>query len=1664
MANDINIRIRALLDQASSTTGINSQIKQIESKLSSVKMKFDKTSIQQVYDSVSKSSRIIATFTDQWKQQYTIISAINKETGELVTLHEKLKTNNNEEIAQQKQLNSLRKQGQEYTKQAAAQLSKLSSKYSYGDLSGIQSLQKELSSGGNFQSLQTIPSKIAEYQQRIAQLTSEVQLSHSTNLQAINKEIAADNLAAKQRIANEKLLQAEKAKTVAQSMASTNNNYFGKSAQASASVFQNLFNQSSLASKTLGDVEGKIYRLNPQISTMSDSTKKAASSMRTLRDETDHTKQSIVDVAKKFAEWILIGNLVMKPINAFRDGIDYIMELDNAMNEVQIVTGKTKDQVDTLASSYNKLAQQMSVTTSELAGTAADLYRQGLGDDDVEERMKGIVEYAKISSISLKESNQIITATANATGRSVENITDIFAYLGDTTASGADEIGEALQRVASASDNSNLSLEKTSSWLATISSVSRESAAVIGRSLNSIISRYESIKEKGFNEEDATQINDVTKALSSIGISPTVDGQLRDLNEVMDEVGAKWGTLTKNEKAYIATTMAGTYQRNRFITLMNNYDDSLKNYDNAMNSAGQTAQKFAIYQESAQAHVDSFAAALEQLWQNSFNSDNFKQLIDLGTGLVHVFDAIVNSGLGRIALLFMAGAVAGKVFAGILVKMSSSAIVSMVSVMKMGTALIGFKNTLAIATVAMMESPLFIGAVAVVGIYAIVKAVDALTVSLDEQADKVASTASAINSLQSEYDELKNKSLLTEDEKKRLDILDKELQIKKELLEVEKETQANMIEDSYTGTSNAGSMANKYGPTESTKLDESNKKLEKYKELVDDVAKAEDELKNARGTADEDDKILKLEKLNNQMATSKDALMEEYKALQPLIESGKILSPQMQEYVTNLEKQLGLYGDYNTIVKDADNIQNMLVGTMTKMNNGQALTRAEVEKLVKIYPDLSSAVSGASDEWYVEIDALNNVATSSKNSVQTQIEAQIKLTENVIEQAKQRMKAYTLEGAALSETAQQNIANIKAGMPGAMGDYIKSKTGKDPGITDNTLLNDAESRLANLKALSAELDKIGSGSNATTPDTISSSGGSAKSSSTPSAIDYTDTTNSLIKSYNTQVEIDKVQSDSLERQIKIAKAAKDYNKEIELSNALLANQEKTVSDLLSANQNISAEADRLRATTKYDTTKWFDANGEDTLAYINLLNTFAGKTDEASKKEYESLKKVHDGIQAAKQAWTDNLSEIYSVQDAIESTKQSIADLNKELLETEKTKYDSALEAINKKLEDAIDLLNDEKDAIEKNATAQKDALQSQIDALEDKKDALEAANDATETAIELETLQTNLANAKSEKNIRQYSAERGWEWVASDSAIKDAQTALDEFQHNQKISAIEAEIDELEKKGDAIDTATDEEIANIEEQISAYEEYKTAWADSVSSYEDKQNELNAQQTLGADYEKKVLDGRLSTLQSFTESYEALMSRIAAANATSTGSSSTSTSTSSSKSSSSSSSNNATATIPGVGTVGVSINSSGKVTTTGLSSGTVVHTSGGDYTITGGSGGNYTSTNKYANGGVADFTGLAQLDGTSSSSEIIFNASDSKKLYDLIHNTSNLSNYIADSMLNYVIPKISTAATSSTSNVSSSNDVVIQNMNVYPENSNDFIKQIRNISAITGKQ
>jgi TP901 family phage tail tape measure protein len=262
---------------------------------------------------------------------------------------------------------------------------------------------------------------------------------------------------------------------------------------------------------------------------------------------------------RRIAEWGIATNIVYGSLAKIREGLTFLNELDNKMNEIRIVTGMTASEAKGLSKVYNELASKMGVTTMDVANMSTEFYRQGLSQDEVNERMKETIKYSKIAGITTEETAKILTASANSygvTGKGVEKLVDVLSYLGDASASGADEVGRGMQKVAASGKMAGLEYEWLASKVAVVSETTRESAETIGNSLKSILVRYSAVKKAGMKSKD---YNAVTTALKSADIT-AIDkqtGQLRNFQDVIDELGGKWEKLTPKVKSYIATALAG---------------------------------------------------------------------------------------------------------------------------------------------------------------------------------------------------------------------------------------------------------------------------------------------------------------------------------------------------------------------------------------------------------------------------------------------------------------------------------------------------------------------------------------------------------------------------------------------------------------------------------------------------------------------------------------------------------------------------------------------------------------------------------------------------------------------------------------------------------------------------------------------------------------------------------------------------------------------------------------------------------------------------------------------------------------------------------------------------------------------------------------------------
>jgi TP901 family phage tail tape measure protein len=95
-------------------------------------------------------------------------------------------------------------------------------------------------------------------------------------------------------------------------------------------------------------------------------------------------------------------------------------------------------------------------------------------------------------------------------------------------------------------------------YLGKMIEVTREAPANLGTAMKTIIARFEDMKKDPMAIlEDGVSANKVEAALATIGIAlRNSEGEFRALQDVMDELGMKWNSLTRNQQAYIATVAA----------------------------------------------------------------------------------------------------------------------------------------------------------------------------------------------------------------------------------------------------------------------------------------------------------------------------------------------------------------------------------------------------------------------------------------------------------------------------------------------------------------------------------------------------------------------------------------------------------------------------------------------------------------------------------------------------------------------------------------------------------------------------------------------------------------------------------------------------------------------------------------------------------------------------------------------------------------------------------------------------------------------------------------------------------------------------------------------------------------------------------------------------
>ena len=410
--------------------------------------------------------------------------------------------------------------------------------------------------------------------------------------------------------------------------------------------------------KTLEDYRIALNRIGPEGNRAFIQLAHNINNSETSTVRLNKTMQNFLNTLKNTVKWQISSNITHGLESTISHAYNYAKQLDGVLNDIRIVSGKSAEEMANFAVAANKSAQELSTTTSKYAEASLIFFQQGLSDAAVKERTDAVIKMASVTGEAMRDVSSYMTAIWNnfADGtKNLEYYSDVIVKLGADTASSSEEIAGGLEKFIAIGDQIGLSYEYAAAALTTITAQTRQSEDVVGTALRTIFARIQGLS-LGETLDDGTNLNKYSSALQKVGVDiKDATGQLKDMDVILDDLGSKWGTLSKDTQVALAQTVGGVRQYNQIIALMDNWEFFQKNLQTAYSSEGSLDKQFGIYEESWRAAEQRVKAAAEGIYDALLDEKIFIQLDGFFTGLLNVVQGIVEGMGGMVPILATIG-------------------------------------------------------------------------------------------------------------------------------------------------------------------------------------------------------------------------------------------------------------------------------------------------------------------------------------------------------------------------------------------------------------------------------------------------------------------------------------------------------------------------------------------------------------------------------------------------------------------------------------------------------------------------------------------------------------------------------------------------------------------------------------------------------------------------------------------------------------------------------------------------------------------------------------------------------------------------------------------------------------------------------------------------
>ena len=379
---------------------------------------------------------------------------------------------------------------------------------------------------------------------------------------------------------------------------------------------------------------------------LNQTTRYIQNNIQRINDDVEHANNHANNLLNTLMQYFGITRIIGAVQNSFQKMVQEVRDLDVELTEFSKVTDLSTQETEKFIDSAYRLGDTVARTGTEVVQATTLFKKMGYEIGESMKFAEDALMWTNVADgmVGVEDAATMLISTMKAfeeQGVSSTHVIDALNEVSNKYSTSSSALSENLSVVAATLATSGTSFEQMVGLMTAGIEIMPDRASKVANGLKTISQRIRQI------EGDTADKLDTFFAEKGISRFDEITGQLRGTYDILYDVSKIWGTLTENEKQFIGETMAGKNQITVLNALMMNFKTAINATETALNSAGSAAKENERVLDSIQGHIQRFQSAFEELSHHLIDSGVFKQVVDIGTFLIKVIDAIASNPLTR---------------------------------------------------------------------------------------------------------------------------------------------------------------------------------------------------------------------------------------------------------------------------------------------------------------------------------------------------------------------------------------------------------------------------------------------------------------------------------------------------------------------------------------------------------------------------------------------------------------------------------------------------------------------------------------------------------------------------------------------------------------------------------------------------------------------------------------------------------------------------------------------------------------------------------------------------------------------------------------------------------------------------------------------------------